>query len=71
MLELETTKNKLSELEAIQTENMQLKKEMEDQRELMTHNVGEEAQGFNRYQCVLIPIGVAIGCFFLHDWLNR
>lgn len=50
---------------------MQLKKEMEDQRELMTHNVGEEAQGFNRYQCVLIPIGVAIGCFFLHDWLNR
>jgi chromosome segregation ATPase len=71
VLELETTKNKLLDLESIQTENSQLKKEMEEQRELMTHNVGEEAQGFNRYQYVIVPIGVAIGCLFLHDLFSR
>ena len=71
VLELETTKNKLLDLESMQTENLQLKKEMDEQRELMTHNVGEEAQGFNRYQYIIVPIGVAIGCLFLHDLLNR
>jgi hypothetical protein len=71
VLELETTKNKLLDLESIQTENERLRREMTEQRELMSGNVGAEAQGFNRYQYVLWPIGVAIGCYFLHDWLTR
>ncbi|KAL4221886.1 A-kinase anchor protein 9 [Mactra antiquata] len=44
VLELETTRNKLHDLQSMQVENVKLKKEMEEQRDLMTHNVGEEAQ---------------------------
>lgn len=71
VLELETTRNKLHDLQSMQSENEKLKKEMAEQQELMTHNVGEEAQGFNRFHYVILPISVAIGCYFLHDFLSR
>ena len=84
MLDLETTKNKLLDLESIKTENERLQKEMKEQQELMTHNVGDEAQGLHRLttlsrrltpisrrcQNVIIPIGVVIGCYFLHEYFN-
>lgn len=77
VLDLETTKNKLLDLESIKAENERLQKEMKEQRELMTDNVGEEAQGLSRYnpiprraQNFLVPIGVVVCCYFLHDWFN-
>lgn len=77
MLDLETTKNKLHDMESVKSENDRLQKEMKEQQELMTHNVGEEAQGLQHYrnfsrrcQNYLIPIGVVVGCYFLHSWLN-
>ncbi|WAQ94540.1 PCNT-like protein [Mya arenaria] len=44
VLSLETTKNKLHDLESMKSENEKLRQEMKEQRELMTSNVGDEAQ---------------------------
>ena len=70
MLELETMKNKLMDMDSTQEENESLRKEIHDQQELITSNVGEEAQGCYGYKYALIPLGLAIGCYILHEWLS-
>ena len=70
MLELETMKNKLMDMDSTQEENESLRKEIHNQQELITSNVGEEAQGCYGYKYVLIPLGLAIGCYILHEWLS-
>lgn len=70
VLELETTKNKLQDLESIHHEAVSLRSELQRQQSLIQGNVGEEAQGFNRYKNYLLPIGVAVGCCLLHYWMN-
>ena len=74
VLELETTKNRLLDMAAVREENETMKREVAGQQHLMKQNVGEEAQGLRRYhncQYVLVPIGVAIGCYLLHDYFNQ
>lgn len=58
------------EMDALQEENDSLKKEIHDQQELMSSNVGEEAQGCYGYKFALIPLGLAIFCYVLHNWLS-
>ena len=70
VLELETVNNKLRDMDTMQEENTALKKEISDQQELMSSNVGEEAQGCYGYKYALISLGVAIGCYVLHEWLS-
>ncbi|XP_062618608.1 A-kinase anchor protein 9-like isoform X1 [Saccostrea cucullata] len=73
VLELETTKNRLLDLEASHHEATSLRSEMQRQRELLNDSVGDQAQGFhdNRpyYLVPLVPLGVAVGWYFLREWL--
>ena len=70
VLELETTKNKLQDLESIHHEAVSLRSELQRQQALMQNNIGEEAQGFDRYKYFLLPFGVAVGCCLLQYWMN-
>ena len=66
VLELETMRNKLHDLSTVKEENEKLQREMKEQQSLITQNVGEEAQGAHRYQFILWPLGVVLGCYMLH-----
>lgn len=70
VLELETTKNKLQDLESIHHEAVSLRAELQRQQSLLQGNMGEEAQGFNRYKYFILPVGVAVGCYLLQSWMN-
>ena len=73
VLELETTKNKLIDLETSHHEATSLRNEMQRQQELLNNNVGDQAQGFHdnhpNYLVPLVPLGVAVGCYLLREWL--
>ncbi|XP_052799016.1 A-kinase anchor protein 9-like isoform X3 [Mya arenaria] len=57
VLSLETTKNKLHDLESMKSENEKLRQEMKEQRELMTSNVGDEAQATKAEDSTIAPSG--------------
>lgn len=73
VLELETTKNRLLDLEESHHEATSLRSELQRQQELLNDNVGDQAQGFhdNRpfYLVPLVPIGVTVGCYIIREWL--
>ncbi|KAK3109089.1 hypothetical protein FSP39_022737 [Pinctada imbricata] len=73
VLDLETTKNKLQDLEQVHHEAASLRSEVQRQQQLMQENAGDEAQGSHRirpFRYLVVPIGVAIGCYFLRDWVT-
>ena len=72
VLDLETTRNKLQDLEAVHHEAQSLRSEMERQQSLMQDNVGDEAQGSRRYnfRYLVLPLGLAIGGFILREWVT-
>ena len=68
-MELETTRNKLQDLETVHHEATSLRQEIERQQNLVQDNVGEEAQGLTRYAYYLVPLSVALG-YYLRDWIS-
>jgi len=70
VLSLETTKNRLHDLESMKSENEKLRREMQEQQQLLTSNVGDEAQGLRRFRFLVVPLSVVVGCYLLQRFFN-
>lgn len=69
VLNLETTRNKLSDLETIHHEARSLREEIQRQHQLVEENAGGEAQGLPPLRYFLLPLGVALTGYLLRDYL--
>lgn len=70
VIDLETTQNRLRDLESSRMDAQSLREEVQRQQALMQTGAREESRGFYDHRFILLlPLGVAIGCYFLRDWL--
>lgn len=71
ILELETTRNKLQDLETVHHEAESLRQEIQRHQDLIQDTQpGDQSQGFSRFCFYIVPIGVALGCYFLRELYN-